>query len=50
MNRRKLLTAGGATAVDAAAGPATSLVKGGDQGIVGSYFGTITATNPPLPG
>jgi hypothetical protein len=48
MDRRKLLTAG-VTAAVAAAGAATARAQGGnDQDIVGSWFDTVTATNPPL--
>ena len=47
MNRRKLITAAGAALV--AATPTAGLANdGGDQGLVGSYFGTVTATDPPL--
>jgi hypothetical protein len=49
MDRRKVLRAGGAAAVAAVAGSASASADGGgDHGIVGSYYGTITATNPPL--
>ncbi len=48
MNRRKLITAAGA-AMAAAAVPTAAMANGdGDQGLVGSYYGTITATAPPL--
>ena len=47
MDRRRLFTAGGAAALAAAAGK-SALADGGNQGIVGSYFGTVTAVNPPL--
>lgn len=50
MDRRRLITAGGAAIVAAAAArPASANGEGGsDQGLVGSYYGTITATDPPL--
>jgi hypothetical protein len=49
MDRRRLFTAGGAAVLAAAAAGKSALADGGgDQGIVGSYFGTITAVNPPL--
>jgi hypothetical protein len=50
MDRRRIITAGGAAAlVAAAAAPARANGEGGgDQGLVGSYYGTITATDPPL--
>lgn len=49
MDRRKLLGTGGVAAVAAAVGPAAAKAEGGgDQGAVGSWFGTVTATNPPL--
>jgi hypothetical protein len=48
MNRRKLITAAGAAMV-AAAAPTAAVADGGDdQDLVGSYYGTITATDPPL--
>ena len=47
MNRRTLITAAGAAIVGAAPKAATAH-EGNDQGIVGSYFGTVTATDPPL--
>jgi hypothetical protein len=48
MDRRRLFTAGGAAVLAAAAGKSALADGGDDQGIVGSYFGTITAVNPPL--
>lgn len=49
MDRRKLLATGSAAAAAAAAGPAAALAGGnGRDGIVGSWLGTVTATNPPL--
>ena len=50
MNRKELLAAGAAAGaaslVGAEAAPAA--VRKSDQGAVGSWFGTVTATNPPL--
>jgi hypothetical protein len=46
MDRRQLLTAGVVAGI--AASPTSSQAKDGDDGIVGSWFGTVTATNPPL--
>jgi len=48
MDRRRLFTAGGAAVLAAAAGRSAIADGGAEQGIVGSYFGTITAVNPPL--
>ena len=50
MDRRRIITAGGAALVGAAASrPAGAHHDGGsDQGLTGSYYGTITATDPPL--
>jgi hypothetical protein len=48
MDRRRLFTAGGAAVLAAAAGKSALADGGAGQGIVGSYFGTITAVNPPL--
>jgi hypothetical protein len=48
MDRRRLFTAGGAAVLAAAAGKSAIADGAGEQGIVGSYFGTITAVNPPL--
>jgi hypothetical protein len=48
MKRRMLLTTGGAAVLAGAAGSDPVQANRGEQGIVGSYFGTITATNPPL--
>ena len=50
MERRRIITAGGAALVGAAAArPAGAHDDGGsDQGLTGSYYGTITATDPPL--
>jgi hypothetical protein len=47
MDRRQLLTAGVATVVAASATPAR-VQAGNDRNLVGSWFGTVTATNPPL--
>ena len=48
MRRRQVLKAT-ALATLATAAPATlAAQEGGDQGLVGSWFGTVTATNPPL--
>jgi hypothetical protein len=47
MNRRTLITAAGAAIITAAPKAATAH-ESSDQGIVGSYFGTVTATDPPL--
>jgi hypothetical protein len=48
MDRRRLFTAGGAAVLAAAAGKSVIADGGAEQGIVGSYFGTITAVNPSL--
>jgi hypothetical protein len=49
MDRRKLLRAGGVAAAAAAVAPGAALAKGGsDQGAAGSWFGRVTAVNPPL--
>jgi hypothetical protein len=47
MNRKQLLKTGAAAGAGAlvATGPAHAA---SDQGAVGSWFGTVTATNPPL--
>ena len=48
MTTRQSLTLGFAVAAMVAiAGPARA-VPGGDMSVVGSWYGTITATNPPL--
>ena len=47
MDRRHLLTAGVA-AVVAASATSASVQAGNDQDLVGSWFGTVTATHPPL--
>jgi hypothetical protein len=47
MHRRKLITAAGVGIV-AAASNVGFADEGGDKGIVGSYYGTVTATDPPL--
>lgn len=51
MDRRKLLQTGGVAVAAAAAAPAAALAGGGnaDQGLVGSWLGTVTATGSPLP-
>ena len=47
MHRRQLLAIGVAAGV--ASAPASSRARDGDQpDLVGSWFGTITATEPPL--
>lgn len=46
MDRRNFLAAGVVAAVVTA--PAVARAAGNDQDIVGSYFGTVTAVNPPL--
>ena len=51
MDRRRIITAGGAALAAAAASAQPGRANadgGGDQGLVGSYYGTITATDPPL--
>jgi hypothetical protein len=48
MNRKQLLAAGAAAGAAGLAGAGTAAAKTGDQGAVGSWFGTVTATNPPL--
>jgi len=47
MDRRHLLTAGVAAVVVASAPPAAAQA-GNDPALVGSWFGTVTATHPPL--
>src|SRR5438270_1081311 len=47
MDRRHLLTAGVAAGVVAGATPSRA-ASDESQDIVGSWFGTVTATNPPL--
>jgi hypothetical protein len=47
MDRRQLLAAGVVAGVTAAATPSHADVDN-DHDIVGSWFGTVTATNPPL--
>lgn len=48
MDRRQLLTAA-VVAAAATVTPATARAQeGSDKDIVGSWFGTVTATNPPL--
>src|SRR5262245_27068628 len=46
MDRRKFLAASAAAA--AGSGVSVSAVGGHDNDLVGSWFGTVTATNPPL--
>jgi hypothetical protein len=48
MDRRQLLTAGVAAAVVAASATPARAQAGNDHDLVGSWFGTVTATNPPL--
>jgi hypothetical protein len=48
MHRRQLLTAGVAAGVAATATSARANDDRDDDDIVGSWFGTVTATNPPL--
>lgn len=51
MDRKRFIAAGGAVAA-AAAVPAAALADAGgsaDQGLVGSWIGTVTATGNPLP-
>jgi hypothetical protein len=47
MNRRQLITTAAAAAL-AAAAPSATQAQQGDHTIVGSWFGTVTAVNPPL--
>jgi len=52
MDRKSFLAAGGAAAA-AAAVPAAALADAGgsaDQGLVGSWFGSVSANGTPLPG
>ena len=49
MDRRNFLAAGAVVAATAAGSAmATAAPAGNDNDIVGSWFGTVTATNPPL--
>jgi hypothetical protein len=48
MERRKILSATAIAALAAAAPATLSAQEANDQGLVGSWFGTVTATNPPL--
>jgi hypothetical protein len=48
MHRRQLLTAGVAAGMAATATSARANDDRDDDDIVGSWFGTVTATNPPL--
>lgn len=48
MNRRQLLSATGVAAVMAATTAPVPVQAGTRRGIVGSWFGTVTAENPPL--
>jgi hypothetical protein len=48
MDRKTLLAAGGAAAF-AAAAPAVAHADNADQGLIGSFIGTVTATGAPLP-
>ena len=47
MDRRQLITSAAVAAV-AAAAPTAAQAQQSDHTIVGSWFGTVTATNPPL--
>jgi hypothetical protein len=47
MDRRRIITTAAAAAM-AAAAPRHAQAEQGEQRIVGSWFGTVTATNPPL--
>jgi hypothetical protein len=48
MDRRQLLTAGLAAAVATASATPARAQAGNNHDLVGSWFGTVTATNPPL--
>jgi hypothetical protein len=52
MEKRRLLAAGAATGIAAGIVSSRGYADGGngdiDRDIVGSWFGTVTATNPPL--
>jgi hypothetical protein len=48
MERRKVLKVSALAAIGVATPAAISAQENGDQGIVGSWFGTVTAVNPPL--
>lgn len=48
MDRRDALTATVVAAVAAVTPPTALAQEASDQGIVGSWLGTVTATNPPL--
>jgi hypothetical protein len=48
MDRRQFMSAGAVVAAVAASPAVARAAAGNDQGIVGSWFGTVTATNPPL--
>jgi hypothetical protein len=48
MDRRQLLTAAVVAAVTAATPATAGAQEGSDQDLVGSWFGTVTAINPPL--
>lgn len=48
MNRRQLITSGMVAAVVAASATPARAQAGNDQDLIGSWFGTVTATNPPL--
>ena len=48
MDRRQLLTAGVAAAVVVARATPARAQAGNDHDLVGSWFGTVTATHPPL--
>ena len=48
MDRRQLLTAGVVAAVAASGAPPARAQQGSNQDLVGSWFGTVTALDPPL--
>ena len=48
MDRRELITGGVIAAVAAASAAPASAASGQSPDPVGSYFGTVTATNPPI--
>jgi hypothetical protein len=48
MNRKQPLAAGAATGAASLADAESAAAKNSGQGAVGSWFGTVTATNPPL--
>lgn len=48
MDRKQLLVAGAAAGAGTLAAAAPAAARSGDQGLVGSWFSTITAVSPPL--